>query len=144
MERLGDGANALQTAFNQTSEVAHLPGMRQGEAFKGSVVGAGQDPGLVGDAGGVGAEGDEISADFDDALTLLYLLGQHVAEHAAFLLLEIIKRRSQFVENAAGDEGGGGQLRVGMVELLPGSWAVILEYGDVAETAIAFQVLNSL
>ena len=77
--------------LSKACEVAHLSRMRQGEALKGGVVGAGQDPGFVGGAGGVGAEGDEVSANFDDALGLLHLLGQHVAEHAALFLLEIIR-----------------------------------------------------
>src|SRR5712672_1295254 len=101
MKRLGDGANALQGAAQEASQVAHAARMGQGEALEGSIVGARHDPGLVGSARGKRTEGDEISAHLDDALSGIHLLGDDVTKNAALLLLEVIEGGAQLVQDAA-------------------------------------------
>ena len=103
---------------------------------------AGHNPGFVRDARSIGAEGQVVSANFDDAQVLTLLLRQNVAEHAALFRLEIVASGAEFVEDAARHEGGCGQLGSGMLKFLPRSFAVILENTDVLEAAVALQILN--
>src|SRR5208337_4383036 len=105
---------------------------------------AGHDPGFVGDARSKGAEGQVVSANFDDAQALALLLRQNVAENAALLGFEIVASGAQFVEDAAWHESGCSELGRGMVELLSGSRSVILENADVLEAAVALQILDPL
>ena len=67
MKGLGDGADALQGAAQQCAQIAHGVGTVQAEALEGGLVDAREDPGLVGDARGVRAQGQKISLDFQHA-----------------------------------------------------------------------------
>src|SRR4029077_4098158 len=102
------------------------------------------NPGFIGDARSIGAEGYVVSAIFDDAQGLILLLGQNVAENATLFALEIVACGTEFVENAAWHKNSCGQLRSGVVEFLSRGVAVILENADVLEPAIALQILNPL
>ena len=144
MKVLGDGANADEGAAQQGCKVEQDGAAAEGEALKRGLVAAGQDPGLVGDAGSVGAKRGVVAAHFDHAHALAFLLRQDVAEHAALLLHEVVAPGAQFVEHAAGDEGGGGQLRAGMLEFLSGHGPVILKDADVLEAAVALEVVDAL
>ncbi len=103
-----------------------------------------QDPGFVGDAGRVGTHGDVVAADFDDALGLALFLLNDVAEDAALFADKIFAAGAQFVEHAAWDEHGRGNLRRGMGEFLPGVLAVVLEEADVLDARVALEVEDAL
>ena len=77
-------------------------------------------------------------------MVLTFLLGEDVAEHAAFLGLEVIPSGAQFVKHSAWYESGRGELRSGMLEFLSRSHTVILEDADVLEARILLQILNAL
>src|ERR1039458_2005060 len=100
------------------------------------------NPGFVRGARSIGAEGDVVSANFDDAQVLTLLLRQNIAEDAALFALEIVASGAEFVEDAARHESGCGQLGSGVIEFLSGFRAVILEDADVLEPAVALQILN--
>ena len=78
--------------------------------LEGGVVIAGENPGFVGNAGRVGAEGNVVSAAFDHAKGLALFLVNDVAEDAAFLGQEIFAAGAEFVEYAARHEHGGSDL----------------------------------
>src|SRR5437764_11131915 len=144
MKRLGHGAQALQRAADQAAQLAQFGRGRKRRVLKSRVMSARQDPGLVRHAGGVRAEGEIVSANFDNPLAPPHLLGQDVAEDATLLLLEVVEPGAQLIEHPAGDEGGRGKFRVGVLELLSRAGAVILEHADVAEAGIALEVLDAL
>lgn len=106
-------------------------------------MGAREDPGFIGDAGRVGAEGDVVAAHFDDAHVLTFFLGDDVAEDTALFALEVVAAGAELVEDAARNEGGGGQLRGGMEEFLAGAFSMIFKDTDVLEAAIALEVLDA-
>ena len=58
--------------------------------------------------------------------------------------LEVVAAGAQFIEHAARNKRGRGELRSGMLEFLPGIDSVILEDADVLEARIALEVLNAL
>src|ERR1700674_3637886 len=100
------------------------------------------NPGFIRDARGIGAEGDVVSAIFEDAQGLMLLLRQNVAENAPLLAFEIVTSSAELVEDAPRHEGGCGQLRSRVLEFLSGALAVILENADVLKSAVALQILN--
>ena len=107
-------------------------------------MGAGDDPGFVGDARGIGAERNIRAADFDDALVLADFLIEDVAENAALFGSEVVAPRAEFVEHAPGNERSRGELKVGMLEFLRRPGALILEQADVFKAGITFQILHAL
>src|SRR5438046_2383746 len=144
MKRLCDGADTLQGSFQEAGQVAHGPRARQREALERCVMSAAEDPGLIRRASSVGTKHHEITPRFNQALTAAHLLGENVAEHAALFLLEVVESGTQLVKNAPRNEGGGGQLGIGVLKLLAGTQAEILVDADVAEAGIALQVLDAL
>src|SRR5450631_1034181 len=101
-------------------------------------------PGLIRYARRIRAEREKIAAEFHQPQVLLHLLGNDVAEHAPFFLLEVFAAGAQFVQHAARHECRGGQLRVRMAEFLPGAGAVVLEDADVLEASIALEILYAV
>src|SRR5438876_652677 len=108
------------------------PRARQGEALERCVMSAAEDPGLIRRASSVGTKRHEITPRFNQALTAAHLLGENVAEHAALFLLEVVESGTQLVKHAPRNEGGGGQLGIGVLKLLAGTQAEILVDADVA------------
>src|SRR5258706_12815062 len=101
---------------------------------------AGDNPGFVGHARGVGAEGDEIPADFDDALILSQLLGKNVTKNAAFFGGEVVAAGTKFVQHATGNERRGGELEGRGFEFLGCSGAVVLDNAVVLKARVSFQI----
>src|ERR1700723_380748 len=143
MKRIGDGENTLECPTQQRCQISEAVDARRARALKRRLVGAGENPGFVGDARSVGAERNVVAAHFQDAHILAFFLRDDVAENAALFALEVVASSAQFVENTAWDEGGGGELRSWMREFLSGAFAVIFEDADVLEAAVALQVLNA-
>ena len=75
-----------------------------------------------------------------NALPFPFLLAEDVAERAAFLVAIPFAGGAKLVENATRDEGGGGDLGVGMRPFLASQRAAILERGDIFESRITLQV----
>ena len=65
-----------------------------------------QDPGFIGNARGIGTDGQIVAARLDDPQRLPLLLLDDVAEDAALLADEILATGAQFVEYAPRDEHG--------------------------------------
>ncbi len=141
---LRNGADALQGTPLQGPEIAQRARPILGEALESRFVGAGQNPGFVRHAWSVRAKRDEIAASLQDTQVLLHLLRNDVAENAALFLLEVFAAGAQFIKHAAWDKGGRGELRSGVLELLPCAGAVVLENADVLEAPVALEVLNAL
>ena len=140
----GDGADALQGAAQERAEVVEASGARESGAFERGFVGSRQEPDFVGHARRVGADGNIVAAGFEDAEVLAFFLREDVAEHAAFFGLEVVASGSEFVEHAARNEGGGRQLKVGVIEFLSGGRAVVFKDADVFEALVFFEVLDAL
>ena len=104
------------------------------------IVRARENPDFVGDARSVRAEGVIIAGAIHHALGLANFLAQDVAKGAAFAFAEPFAGAAQLVENAARNESGGGDLRVGVRPFFPGLRAGIFKDGDVFEAGVAFQV----
>src|ERR1700724_4428778 len=107
-------------------------------------MGARHDPTFVRYTRRVWADSDEVTANFDHAQVLFDFLGNDVAENATLLALEIFAGSAQFVQHAAGHEGGRGKLGSRMLELLSGAGSVILVDAHVFEASIALKILNTL
>ena len=105
---------------------------------------AGSDPRLIGSARRVRAGGKIVAANFDDALFLLLFLRKDVAKDAALFQLVMFASRSQFVQDTTRNKGGGYHFGSGMVELLPGMAAEVLDHADVLEAAILLKVVDAL
>src|SRR5277367_5321235 len=101
------------------------------------------NPGFVGDAGGIRSEGHIVAARLNHARSLTLLLSENVAEDATLFGLEIFASRPKFVKNAARHEQCCGYFRRGMAEFLSGSRAVIFVETDVLNPRIALEVENA-
>src|ERR1022692_389160 len=143
MEAFRDGADALERAAEECGEIGPQARLRQSGALEGRFVVAGHDPGFVGDARGVGSEGDIIAASLDHAGSLTLLLSKNVAEDAAFLGLKILTASPQLVEHAARYKHCGSELRSGMAEFLAGVGAVVLVETDVFDAWIVFEIKDT-
>src|SRR5713226_9372927 len=144
MEFLGERADALQRAPKNCCQIGELALAHERGALERSVVIAGKNPGFVGNAGRVGAEGNVVSAAFDHAQGLTLFLVDDVAKDAAFLVQEILATRAEFVQYSARDEHGGGDLRRGMAELLSGIRAMVFEEADIFDARIALEIEDAL
>src|SRR5450755_4631187 len=100
------------------------------------------DPGFVRHARSKWAKGRVVTANFEDAQVLLFLLRQDVTENAALFAFEILASGAKFVEHATRHKSGCGQLGSRVLELLPCGLAMILEDADVLEAGVALQVLK--
>src|SRR5580692_6946126 len=100
------------------------------------IVFAVHEPHLVRHSGGIRTERVILALDIDDALALLFVLADHVAEDAALALVVPLVGGVEFVLDAPGDEDGGGDLGMGVGPLVTGEHALILEYSDVFEARI--------
>src|SRR5215470_15072099 len=141
---LGDGADPLESAPQQNAEVGDHARPGQGGTLKGGIVGAGKNPRLVGNAGRIGTQSDEVAANLKHTLVLPLFLGEDVAENTALLLQEIVASRTEFIKHATRHERGGGDLRIGMFKFLACTGAMILEDTDVFKAPIAFQILDAM
>ena len=77
-------------------------------------------------------------------LSCLLLLRKDVAEDAALFHPVVLARRTQFIQDTARNKRGGDDLRGGVVELLSGMAAEILDDADVLEAAILLEVVDTL
>src|SRR5262245_8671479 len=135
MEVWCDRAHSLQGPPQRYRQTAHHGRTRQHTALEVSFVLARHDPGLIGNPRRVRTTGHPLSRGFHDALLLLELLLHHVAKNTALFARVVFASRAQLIKDTARNIGGRGQLRVWMVQLLPGSRALVLENCDVLETA---------
>src|ERR1700691_5168927 len=142
MKSFSDAANSLQRAPQQRREIAQAANARRSRALKRRFMTARNYPGLVGHPRRIGAEDNIVSASFDDAKVLPFLLRQNIAEHAALFILVIVAPGAEFVEHSPRHKCGSRELRCRMAKFLSGAFAVILENADVFEPAIALQILN--
>ena len=140
METFSDGANALQGAAQKRGKIHAQSWLRQSSALEGRFVVARQNPGFVRNARSIGSEGDVVSASLDHAGGLALFLVENVAENAALLFRKIFPSRAQFVEHAPWHKHGGGNLRCGMAEFLPGVGTVVFEEADVLDARVALEI----
>ena len=103
-----------------------------------------KDPGFVGHPRRIRTQRNEIASHFDHPQVLLQFLGNNVAEHAAFLGLEVVAAGAQLVEHTPGHESGRSELRCGMLEFLAGIGSVILEDAYILEARVALQILDAM
>src|SRR4051794_26337931 len=109
MEAVGNGANAEERAPQQGGKVAHGAGLHSG-TLEVRVVGAWGNPDLVGHARRVGTARHVFTANLNDALLLLLLLAQDVAEDATLLYAIVFARGAQLIQNSPRHEGCGDDL----------------------------------
>jgi hypothetical protein len=72
------------------------------------------------------------------------LLRDDVAEDAAFFLLEVVASGAEFIEHTAWHKGRGSELRIRVIEFLPGVGPMVLEDAHVFEALIALEILDAL
>src|SRR5580658_5268749 len=99
MECLGNGADTLQGTPQERSEISNAAHTRRSRSFKRGLVAARDDPRFIRYPRSIRAERRIVSAKFDDAQTLAFLLRQNIAEHATLFALVIIARSPKFVEH---------------------------------------------
>ena len=91
MKFVGHGANSLQgaaqTAHQDRAQAARTA---EAEALESGIMSARKDPGFVGHARRIRTKRNEVAAHFEHPLVLLQLLGNNVAEDAAFFRFEVV------------------------------------------------------
>src|SRR5690242_349370 len=97
-------------------------------------------PSFVRDARSIGAKGVVIADVIHNSSLLTNFLPQDVAENAALAFAVPFAGGAQFVQNAARDKSGCGDLRMRMRPFLSGLRPFIPEDGHVFEAGVAFQI----
>src|SRR5664279_2652453 len=142
MEAVGDGTNAIERATKQGSEITKCA-RAGGKAFKVGIVNTRGNPRLVRAARRVRARHHVVAAQLDDPLVLLALLVKDIAEDATLFYAIVLAGRAQLIKHAARHECRGHDFGGGVIELLPGVKAEVLEHTNVLEAGIFLKVLDA-
>src|SRR5580700_1850948 len=103
-----------------------------------------QNPGFERKSRSVRGQRDEVLVLSDHSSTAIHLLPDDVAEHATFLVEEILLRTFQFLRNVDRQDRQRDQLRVRMLQRGSGCLAMILENQDVLESPVFLQIENAI
>src|SRR5215472_6473682 len=104
----------------------------------------GQNPGLKRKTRRIGAERHEIVVLRGYAHLGLQLLPDNVAEDAALFTAEVALGAIQFLNYLLGQNRQSDDLRMRVLQARACSFAMVLEYQDVLETAVLLQVENAV
>src|SRR4051812_40967698 len=138
------GANPLQRAPQECSQIEHGRGAAQSIALERSFVAARENPCFIRRSRRIGTKCHKIATHLDHALALLQFLRNDVTEDAAFLSLEVIPTSPQFIKHPSRHKSCRRKLRIWMLEFLSRVPPIILKDADVLEARITFQILNAM
>ena len=108
------------------------------------MMGFGKDPGFERKPGGEGGDGDERLIFGDNAVFLLKLLSNDIAEDTPVFIMEIRLGSLNLFAQPLRDDGKGDDLRMGMFQGGPCCDAVVFEDKDVSETLVAPKIDDPL
>src|ERR1700728_1800760 len=104
----------------------------------------GQNPGLEGKTRSVRRQRDKVLVLRNHSQSAVHFLPNNVAEHATFLVEEILLGAFQFLRDVNRKNGQCNQLRVRMLQRRSRGLAVVFEDQDVFEAAIFFQIEDAV
>jgi hypothetical protein len=114
--------------------------LRKVHVLEAGMMGFGKDPGFEWKPGGERGDGDERFVFGDNAVFLLKLLSNDVAEHAPVLVVEICLGPLNLFAQPPGDDREGDNLRMRMFQRRPCCDAMVLKDKDVPKTLVAPQI----
>jgi hypothetical protein len=108
------------------------------------MVGFGKDPGFEWKPGSKGGDGDERFIFGDNAVFLLKLLPNNIAEDTPVFIMEICLGSLNLFAHPLRDDGKSDDLRMGMFQRGPCCNAVVFEDKDMSETLVAPEIDDPL
>ena len=132
--------NSFESPQDAAEKRAELAAVGAGAGlFEKMVVAAVKNPDFKGNTGSIGTESVVVALNVHDAPAEFFFLADDVTKDAAFFYFVPVMSGGQLVFDAARDEDGSGDLRVGMSPFLASLRALILEDSDVFKSRVLFR-----